>query len=325
MLFRSDEKNKLEKAHQELWSLFSDIDKNASSDIWQMSLEDETKRTDFYDKLKAYANLLNLALTNRDIFIEIGFDNLEKYRSDYRFFDKLRQCVIERFDNEIDLSKYEAGVKNLLDTFVNATGVHQIIKPVSITDEKAMAKLLSSDDPSNVKADKIKTRIESELKQVRYDDPLLFEEFSTKIKATLAEYDKTRDADKYFTAMETMADDFRNGRMTKDYPASIANNSDAKAFYGSVVTVLRSKSNITPTDKIENVIADYSRKITHAVADHAKRDWKHNEVVHKQIHRALDDCLFEMFDEIGVEIDNSNIDMLDLIIDEIMKVAVARY
>lgn len=320
-----DEKNKLEKAHQELWSLFSDIDKNAPSDVWQMSLEDEIKRTDFYDKLKDYANLLNLALTNRDIFIEIGFDNLEKYRSDYRFFDKLRQCVIERFDNEIDLSKYEAGVKNLLDTFVNATGVHQIIKPVSITDEKAMAKLLSSDEPSNVKADKIKTRIESELKQVRYDDPLLFEEFSTKIRKTLAEYDETRDADKYFTAMETMADDFRNGRMTKDYPTSIANNSDAKAFYGSVVTVLRSKSNITLTDKIENVIADYSRRITHAVADHAKRDWKHNEVVHKQIHRALDDCLFEMFDEIGVEIDNSNIDMLDLIIDEIMKVAVARY
>ena len=39
----------------------------------------------------------------------------------------------------------------------------------------------------------------------------------------------------------------------------------------------------------------------------------------------LDDCLFDMFDEIGYEIDNSNIDTLDLIIDEIMKVAVARY
>ena len=35
--------------------------------------------------------------------------------------------------------------------------------------------------------------------------------------------------------------------------------------------------------------------------------------------------LGEMFDEIDFVIDNSNIDMLDLIIDEIMKVAVARY
>ena len=308
-----------------MFDMFPGFDDSTTSDAWQLSLENEVRRNEFYDKLKKYANLLNLALTNRDVFAEIGFDKLEEYRKDYRFFDKLRQSVIERFDNEIDLSKYESGIKNLLDTFVNATDVHQIIKPVSITDETAMAKLLRSDDPDNVKADKIKTRIESELKQVRYDDPLLFEEFSTKIKKTLAEYDETRDADKYLTAMETMADDFRNGRLSKDYPASIANDSDTKAFYGAVITVLRSKEAIKLTDGIENVIAEHSRKITKAVADRAKRDWKHNEIVHKQIHRALDDCLFEMFDELGYEINNSNIDMLDLIIDEIMKVAVARY
>ena len=320
-----DEKNKLEQAHKDLFDMFPGFDDSTTSDAWQLSLENEVRRNEFYDKLKKYANLLNLALTNRDVFAEIGFDKLEEYRKDYRFFDKLRQSVIERFDNEIDLSKYESGIKNLLDTFVNATDVHQIIKPVSITDETAMAKLLRSDDPDNVKADKIKTRIESELKQVRYDDPLLFEEFSTKIKKTLAEYDETRDADKYLTAMETMADDFRNGRLSKDYPASIANDSDTKAFYGAVITVLRSKEAIKLTDRIENLIAEHSRKITKAVADRAKRDWKHNEIVHKQIHRALDDCLFEMFDELGYEINNSNIDMLDLIIDEIMKVAVARY
>ena len=320
-----DEKNKLEQAHKDLLDMFPAFDDSTTSDAWQLSLEDVIKRNEFYDKLKKFANLLNLALTNREIFTEIGIDKIEEYRKDYRFFDKLRQSVIERFDNEIDLSKYEAGIKNLLDTFVNATDVHQIIKPVSITDEAAMAKLLSSDDPKNVKADKIKTRIESELKQVRYDDPLLFEEFSTKIKKTLAEYDETRDADKYFTAMETMADDFRNGRLTKDYPSSIANDSDTKAFYGAIINILRSKTELNLSDTLENVIANHSRKITQVVADRAKRDWKHNEVVHKQIHRALDDCLFEMFDEIEYEINNSNIDTLDLIIDEIMKVAVARY
>lgn len=320
-----DEKNKLEQAHKELLDMFLGFDDNTTSDEWQLSLEDEAKRNEFYDKLKEYANLLNLALTNRDIFVSIGFDKLEEYRKDYRFFDKLRQSVIERFDNEIDLSRYEAGIKNLLDTFVNASDVHQIIKPVSITDEAAMAKLLRSDEPKNVKADKIKTRIESELKQVRYDDPLLFEEFSTKIIKTLAEYNENRDADKYFNTMEAMADDFRNGRLSRDYPASIANDSDAKAFYGSIITILRTKTSLELTAHIEDIISEYSRSITKAVSDCAKRDWKHNEVVHKQIHRVLDDCLFEMFDGIGYEITNANIDVIDLIIDEIMKVAVARY
>lgn len=72
-------------------------------------------------------------------------------------------------------------------------------------------------------------------------------------------------------------------------------------------------------------IAQYSFKIKEVISDNAKRDWKHNEVVHKAMHRSLDDCLFDMFEEMGVVIDKSNIDMLDLIIDETMKVAVARY
>lgn len=80
-----DEKNKLEEAHKDLLNLFPGFDDSTTSDAWQQSLEDDVKRNEFYDKLKTYANLLNLALTNRDIFTEIGFDKLEEYRKDYRF------------------------------------------------------------------------------------------------------------------------------------------------------------------------------------------------------------------------------------------------
>ena len=58
---------------------------------------------------------MNSALTNRSVFVEVGLDAIEKYRADYLFFNKLRYSVVERYDNEIDLSKYEAGIKNLLD------------------------------------------------------------------------------------------------------------------------------------------------------------------------------------------------------------------
>ena len=160
---------------------------------------------------------------------------------------------------------------------------------------------------------------------MRYDDPLLFEEFSTKIKKTLAEYDELRDADKYFATMERMADDFRSGIISQDYPSCIANDSDAKAFYGSIVTILKNNSDISISNHLEEIFADYATKIRISISENTKRDWKHNEIVHKTIHRALDDCLFEMFGSIGFEINNDNIDIVDLIIDEIMKVAVARY
>lgn len=320
-----DEKNKLEEANKQLYDLFANVPHDSPSDVWQSVLEDEVKRNEFYSKFKEYANLLNLALTNRDVFAEIGVDHMNKYRSDYLFFNKLRFGVVERYDNTIDLSKYEAGIKNLLDTFVNASEIITVVQPVYIGDEGAIEKILASNDSNHVKADKIKTKIESELKQVRYDDPLLFEEFSAKIKKTIAEYDESRDEDKYLNTMKAMADDFNHGRLTRDYPTSIANDSDTKAFYGSIITLIRSKTDLNVDDELEELIADNARKIKQSVADNAKRDWKHNEVVHKQMHRALDDCLFDMFDQIGYTIDKTNIDVLDLIIDEIMKVAVARY
>ena len=75
----------------------------------------------------------------------------------------------------------------------------------------------------------------------------------------------------------------------------------------------------------EELIANYSFRIKEVISSNAKRDWKHNEVVHKQIHRVLDDCLFDMCDQIGFVIDKSNVDVIDLMIDEIMKVAITRY
>lgn len=320
-----DEKNKLAKAYADMIAMFEAVKDSQSSDVWQKSLSDEKIRKEFYNRLKEFANLLNLALSNRDIFVEIGFDLIEKYRKEYLFYRKLKDSVMIRYDDEVDLSKYEHGIKNLIDTFVNATDIITVVKPVSIGDEKAMKKLLENMDSNESRADAIKTRMESRLKQIRYDDPLLFEEFSSKIKKTIDLYNENRDADAYLESMKIMADDFRNGITSQDYPSQIASDSDSKAFYGVIVTQLRNNNEINVTADTEEIVAKYSFKIKQVINDNAKRDWKHNEVVHKAMHRNLDDCLFDMFEDIGVVIDKSNIDMLDLIIDEIMKVAVARY
>ena len=138
-------------------------------------------------------------------------------------------------------------------------------------------------------------------------------------------YNETRDADAYLETMKIMADDFRNGITSQDYPSQIASDSDSKAFYGAILTQLRKQNTIQITSDTEELIAQYSFKIKESICDNAKRDWKHNEVVHKTMHRNLDDFLFDMFEKMDIVINESNVDMLDLIIDEIMKVAVARY
>ncbi len=319
-----DEKNNLEKSYNELKDFFA-LPSNATSNEWQEYLKEEVKRKEFYEKLKDFEKRLFLALSNRSIFIEVGIDKIEFYKSQWLFFKKLREAVSMRYDEVSDFSQYEEGMKNLINTFVNATDVVTVVKPVSIGDEKGMQEAINKMDSKEAKADFIKTRIESKLKQVRYEDPLLFEEFSEKIKKTLEEYENSRNIDLYLNEMEEMANDIRNGITTKDYPSAIKSDVDAKVFYGSIVHRISSIiANISLS--IEDIIADYSIRVKDAIVENTKRDWKYNESVHKQIHRVLDDIIFDLFDTLGIDTnDENNIDVLDLIEDDIMKAAVARY
>lgn len=319
-----DEKNNLESAYNEVKDFF-DLPKNATSNEWQEYLKEESKRKEFYEKLKDFEKRLFLALSNRGIFVEVGIDKIEFYKSQWLFYKKLREAVTMRYDEVTDYSRYEEGMKNLINTFVNASDVVTVVKPISIGDEKAMEDAIEQMDSKEAKADFIKTRIEAKLKQVRYDDPLLFEEFSEKIKKTLAEYELSRNADAYLNEMEMLAKDFRNGITTKDYPSTIKSDVDAKVFYGSFVKHLNNYFDCLTLEQ-EDLIAEYSIKVKNSIVDNTKRDWKYNESVHKQIHRVLDDIVFDLFDELKIDTAiQKNIDMLDLIEEEIMKVAIARY
>lgn len=321
-----DEKNKLAKASQELTELFKDIPKGAPSNIWQTYLKDNEIRLDFYNKLSAFAKLLNLALTNRAVYVEVGFKQLESYRNDYLFFRKLKDSVSIRYNDSIDFSKYEDGIRNLLNTFVTAIDLHTVVKPVSINDIEGMRKLLEKMESKDAQADTIRTKAVSELQQKRYDDPLLFQEFSERIKKTLAKYEEDRNADSYLESMNILADDLRNGRTSSDYPAKIESDSDAKAFYGAIFNNVKASGIIELSLAGEEKLGDYAIQIKEKIKGITKRDWRNNVVVHKHIHRELDNSLFDMFDAFNVDCNlKSTVDVIDNTIEEIMKVALARY
>lgn len=319
-----DEKNKLENSYITIKEMFQ-LSDNATSNEWQECLKEEEKRKEFYENLKVFEKLLFLALTNRSIFKEVGCEKIEFYKQKWLFYKKLRDSVSRRYDSVEDFGRYEDGMKNLINTFVNATDVVTVVKPISIGDEKGMKEALETFETSEAKADFIKSRIEAKLKQVRYDDPLIYEEFSKKIKKTLEEYELSRNADAYLNEMENMAEDFRQGIVSRDYPSIIQSDSDSKAFYGAIVNNLKNKD-VSMTLTIEEIIAETSILIKGIVTELTKRDWKHNESVHKQIHRKLDDFLFDLFDKLGLDTNQENIvDIIDLIEDDIMKIAILRF
>ena len=314
----TEEATKLENTHKALWAIFDGIDKNEkSSDVWQERLREVSVRKDFYDKLSSFAKMIDFLYSSYDMYEKVGQSKSEAYRRDYLFFKKLKDSVALRFNDRVDFSKYEDGVQRLLDTYVQSEDAKIIIEPLDITNKDKMEEQLARLGSNEAKAEAIQTRQIEVLESCRYEDPIKYMTFRDRIQKTIDEYESERDSEKYLSSMEKMAEDYREGRSSVEYPQNIVDDSSAKSFYGSVCAGMKKASeNADQPDKIK--MGDLALEIKHIVESHAKRDWRENVVVHRNIKKELDDALFDFIEDNKL---NWSLDLIDIMIDEIMMVA----
>lgn len=314
----SEQKTKLEQLNKSLWEIFNGIDENEKrSDIWQERLREYKIRTNFYEILASYAKLVDLLYSSYELFESVGFEQAQKYKEDYSFFKKLKDSVTLRFNDRIDFSKYEDGVRQLLNTYVSAKDAKTIIEPLDILNEDKMKEQLSILGTNESKAEAIQSRQVEILQSVRYDDPIKYLSFMEGINNTLENYMKERDSEKYLASMEDIAEDYRNGRSNVVYPENIINNSEAKSFYGSICSGI--KKSIGSAKGYENEATGFlALQIKDIIANNAKRDWRDNVIVHRNIKKLLDDALFDYMEENNL---NWNFDTIDIIIEQIMLTA----
>ena len=324
----NEQKEALYKAHSELWKFFSvrDFDHN-NPRAWQAFFESDDDATSvalrktFYEKLSAFSKLMELAMGSYSLYEAIGFDQMQKYKADVLFFQKLRASLMKIFAEKVDFSKYEDGIRSLLNTFVSSEPVEILIEPVAINDKVAMDKQLDEIDGQKAKAAYIHTRLVSELEARRYDDPLLFKRFSERIRDTLAEYRKFRDENSYLSSMRKMANDFREGFVGHTYPACIDDDSDAKAFYGVISDVLEARHS-DPDESFDEEVGALASAMNMAIKSFARVDWRSSTAIHKKMNQALDDLLWDFSDKHSLDLPAEEIDLL---IENAMKTAISRY
>lgn len=318
----ADEKDKLERIYNELWAIFDGIDKNETSvNVWQERLRSYDIRKDFYEKLSAFAKMVDFLYSSYELFELIGFEQAEKYCKDYLFFKKLKDSVSLRFNDSVDFSKYEDGIRQLLNTYVNAEDARMVIEPLDITNKEKMQEQLALLGSDEAKAEAIQTRQVEVLESRRYEDPILYMTFMDRINKTIQDYLAERDSEKYLSSMEQMAEDYRAGRSSAKYPENIMADGDAKSFFGAVCSgVKKSSGNIEPP--VTEEMGELALKIKEIIIAHAKRDWRDNVIVHRNIKKALDDLLFDFIEDNNLDWD---LDTIDIIIDEIMMVAKKGY
>lgn len=318
----SEEKTKIEKMYQELWDIFKGIDANESSaNVWQEQLREYEIRKAFYEKLSTFAKMVDFLYSSYELFELVGFKQAEKYRNDYLFFKKLKDSVSLRFNDSVDFSRYEDGIRQLLNTYVNAEDARILIEPLDISNKEKMQEQLARLGSKEAKAEAIQTRQVEVLESLRYVDPIQYITFMERINKTIEEYLAERNSEKYLSSMEIMAEDYREGRSAVNYPENIMDDSDAKSFYGAVCSGLK-KSTGNDEIPVTESIGSLALEVKSVIVSHAKRDWRDNVIVHRNIKKALDDLLFDFMEDNQLD---WSLDTIDIIIDEIMMVAKKGY
>ncbi|HPM09892.1 MAG TPA: HsdR family type I site-specific deoxyribonuclease [Paludibacter sp.] len=312
----AEQRLRLEESYKALWQIFIGIDRNEeSANIWQERLRIYETRKDFYTKLSSFAKLVDFLYSSYDLYEAIGFEQAEVYRREYLFFKKLKDSVSLRFNDSVDFSKYEDGIRQLLNAYVNAEDAKIIIEPLDILNKSKMEEQLAELGSNEAKADAIQTRQVEVLESKMYDDPIIYMTFKDRINDTINKYIAERNSEQYLTEMERIAEDYREGRNSIEYPELIIDDGPAKTFYGSVNSGVKKAIGSIPDKALKEPLGQLALGVKTIVAENAKRDWRGNVVVHRNIKKHLDDLIFDFIEDQNL---NWSLDTIDIVIDEIM-------
>lgn len=311
--------NNMFKAYEDLKELFKDIKNKNDLEEYEILLEDEKIRKDFYNKLCKFGSMLGIILPSDQAYYKVGKEKISELRKALAFYQKLRATVKLRYSETIDHKEYEAKMQKLLDNYVVAKEMMRITEPVDITDAENFDKELEKIGTDRGKADAIRTRLTRTISEKSKEDPAYYKKFSTRIEETIEAYRNRRITDsEYLQKMQDIKEDFRKGNSGISYPTNITTE-NSRAFYGVIYDKLipRMKENAN-IEEIGEIALTIQREIESKI----KRDWHYNTDIHNEIAQAIDDTIFMYATRKNINLD---LEELDKLIEEIINIALMKY
>ncbi len=337
LLIKDDLIRELRLNYENLISIFSDFDihdKNVDIEVLEDYLKDSSedkeigkisdKRKDFYDKLNKFSLSLECVLRNYEAYKSLEEEEIKKYKEDLKFFQALKSSIKIRYgdDSKIDFSLEDKQIKRLLNSYLSSEMDKIIVNNFKITDKEAMERELAKMSGNKSKADAIATRMDALIKEEFFKDPLLYKNFTDKIKETIEEYENERRDEDYFLAMQKIAEDYREGFTGNKYPENIENDANSKSFYGCLKISIDEKRNIIENSEFDLELGNLSIKIKELYKDKIKPNWENNMVIRQSINREIDKFLFKLMDDFHIDLSDDDLDKIE---ENIFKTAVKRY
>ena len=307
----------LRQYYTELIQFFESIQNKEDTEEYEVYLENDERRQEFYNILSNFSKNVSIALESEKVYKELGKDQIEKYKKTLKFYQKLRSSVKRRYSDMIDHKEYEVRMQKLMDNYIAAEGMMYITNPVDIMDEKAFDEEIERMGSKRSKADTIRTRMSKSISAKWEENPAYYKRFSERIEKIIEDYKARRISDaEYLNKMQDLKKQYREKEDELSYPECLKDNRNAIAFYG----VVNEETSKYRTD--DEKLGEVALKISKVIEENSKVDWHDNVDVHNKIAQEIDDILYDYTRDTGIEIPFEEIDK---IIERIKSVALKRY
>lgn len=338
----NEELKKLPALHDALWDSFKQVANKKDEEAYELALETKEKREEFYTRLSTFSRVLKMALSTIQWVNETPKEQAERYKKDAAFFQKLRASVKLRYAEEIDYRDYEKQIQKMLNTYVQADEVIQVVAPVNIFEREAFEAEIDKLKTDRAKADTIINRTKKTITEKMEEDPFLYRKLSQLIEQAIEDYKTQRinDAQLLARAKEVM-EQTRSGS-AKEAPDLLKEKDLARAFYGalkekigeSVSESSSSEGTRVEEDRgqyqggasrsqagLEQILAEAACGMEEIIKRHTVVRWRENPDAQNRMKNDLDDYLFDLQKQKGFSL---NFSEMDGIIDAVIGIAIHR-
>jgi type I restriction enzyme, R subunit len=317
----SEEVKKLSTYHSVLWYIFKEVPNKQDTEALERFLEPEDRRQAFYEALADFTRCLRVALSTVYFHQETPESQINRYKSDFRFFHNLRISIRQRYAETIDYKDYEQKVRNLMNQHITSSEVKPITELVNIFDQDAFALEVEKIEGAAAKADTIAYRVKKTVNSRIGENPAVYQRFSQLIAETIEAYKAGRlsEAD-YLNQVHEVLEQIQQGR-TKTIPTILHRYQHAPAYFGVLQALLEADVDGQRTLVADDVLAEIAIEMEKIIEERKIRDWTTNADVQRAMMNAIEDYLYEMKTQHGLVL--TSVEM-DLILAQVIEVAKQR-
>lgn len=264
---KSEELPRLDARHQAVLAFFRDVKNKDDMEALLAVIEAEDTRAEFDMAFKRFSQSLDNVLPD-----PAGL----KYTGSLKWLNDIRAAARNRFrDETINLSGCGEKVKAIIEQYVSAKDVQQLVKPVSIFSDKFDEHLDSLQSPE-AKASEMEHAIRHEITVKLDENPAFFLSLKERLEKLIEARRRQRiDAAEHLRRLQTLLDEVRS---VSDKAETLGMNEDQFAIY---------KILCSDNDNLDERGRELAFAILKELQELTVVDWKKKDDVQREMRRKI--------------------------------------